>query len=172
LQAKGRDLDKVRVLPPITPSVSPADEIYSIQCKKELVTDDLKDTLRNFGNLLDNYLYNKEYTKYCLRPVNVTWYQTRAGSCQDPLPDFERRKLHRRSDYTDPSRQYFRHWSAERCTRYYGSPACRSSADTPGPKSQLQRQGQQSVWQKNVVLTRDPPRDPSFLNLNDDHREL
>jgi len=56
---KGVALDKVRVLPPITPSISPADEIYSIQCKKEVVTDELKGALRHFGNLLDNCLYDK-----------------------------------------------------------------------------------------------------------------
>jgi len=55
LQANGCGaLDKVRVLPPITSSISPADEIYSIQCKKEVVMDHLKGTLRSFGNLLDN----------------------------------------------------------------------------------------------------------------------
>jgi len=45
-----------------------------IQCKKEAVTDALKRTLRNFGNLLGNCLYDKEYAKVCLRPLSVTWY--------------------------------------------------------------------------------------------------
>ena len=33
------------------------------QCRKEAVTDALKRALRNFGNLLGNCLYDKEYTK-------------------------------------------------------------------------------------------------------------
>jgi len=45
-----------------------------IQCKQEAVTDALKHTLRNFGNLLGNRLYDKEYAKVCLRPLRVTWY--------------------------------------------------------------------------------------------------
>ena len=34
-----------------------------IQCKKEAVTDAVKRTLRNFGNLLGNCLYDKSYTQ-------------------------------------------------------------------------------------------------------------
>ncbi|EIN08358.1 Rad52/22 double-strand break repair protein [Punctularia strigosozonata HHB-11173 SS5] len=33
------------------------------KCKKEAVTDGVKRALRNFGNLLGNCLYDKEYTK-------------------------------------------------------------------------------------------------------------
>jgi DNA repair and recombination protein RAD52 len=35
----------------------------TFQCRKEAVTDALKRALRNFGNLLGNCLYDKEYTK-------------------------------------------------------------------------------------------------------------
>lgn len=35
---------------------------FSLQCKKEAVTDALKRTLRNFGSLLGNCLYDKHYT--------------------------------------------------------------------------------------------------------------
>lgn len=35
----------------------------SLQCKKEAVTDAVKRTLRNFGNVLGNCLYDKSYTQ-------------------------------------------------------------------------------------------------------------
>lgn len=38
-------------------------KILRIQCKKEAVTDAVKRTLRNFGNLLGNCLYDKSYTQ-------------------------------------------------------------------------------------------------------------
>jgi len=56
-----------RQLVPLIPS-------YSIQCKKEAVTDALKHTNRNFGNILNHCLYDKEYAKVCLRLLSVTWY--------------------------------------------------------------------------------------------------
>jgi DNA repair and recombination protein RAD52 len=71
---KGMALDKVRVFPVLlreATSGSPTDIIYSMQCKKEAVTDALKRTLRNFGNLLGNCLYDKEYTKVCLCLFNI-----------------------------------------------------------------------------------------------------
>ena len=67
-KSKGAAFDKVRaprvdsthffirfVLTPISGSTS--------QCRKEAVTDALKRALRNFGNLLGNCLYDKEYTR-------------------------------------------------------------------------------------------------------------
>ena len=38
-----------------------------IQCKKEAVTDAVKRTLRNFGNLLGNCLYDKAYTQEVIK---------------------------------------------------------------------------------------------------------
>ena len=55
-----------------TTPINPTDNNFSIQCKKEAVTDALKRTLRNFGNLLGNCLYDKEYAKVCLRSFIVT----------------------------------------------------------------------------------------------------
>ena len=46
------------------------------QCRKEAVTDALKRALRNFGNLLGNCLYDKEYTKEIQKikpPPPVSW---------------------------------------------------------------------------------------------------
>ncbi|KIM20420.1 hypothetical protein M408DRAFT_82031, partial [Serendipita vermifera MAFF 305830] len=37
------------------------------KCKKEAVTDALKRTLRNFGNVLGNCLYDKDYTKEIMK---------------------------------------------------------------------------------------------------------
>jgi recombination DNA repair RAD52 pathway protein len=38
------------------------ESIFNIlQCKKEAVTDGIKRTLRNFGNVLGNCLYDKQY---------------------------------------------------------------------------------------------------------------
>ena len=65
---KGMALDKVRVFPMVRRQLVPLITSYAIQCKKEAVTDALKRTLRNFGNLLGNCLYDKEYAKVCLRP--------------------------------------------------------------------------------------------------------
>lgn len=48
---------------PSTPKIPKADPLRSSrQCKKEAVTDALKRTLRNFGSLLGNCLYDKQYT--------------------------------------------------------------------------------------------------------------
>ncbi|KAE9404588.1 Rad52 22 double-strand break repair protein [Gymnopus androsaceus JB14] len=41
------------------------------KCKKEAVTDGLKRTLRNFGNLLGNCLYDKQYTQEIVK-IKVT----------------------------------------------------------------------------------------------------
>ncbi|KAI9067878.1 hypothetical protein FKP32DRAFT_1562891 [Trametes sanguinea] len=47
------------------------------KCKKEAVTDAVKRTLRNFGNLLGNCLYDKSYTQEVVKikvpPVCVPW---------------------------------------------------------------------------------------------------
>ncbi|KAI0738916.1 Rad52 22 double-strand break repair protein [Daedaleopsis nitida] len=48
------------------------------KCKKEAVTDAVKRTLRNFGNLLGNCLYDKSYTQEVVKikipPVSVLLY--------------------------------------------------------------------------------------------------
>lgn len=54
------------------------------QCRKEAVTDALKRALRNFGNLLGNCLYDKEYTKEIQKikpppPVSVTLSHKRSS---------------------------------------------------------------------------------------------
>jgi len=46
-----------------TPPILTPDSGLTFQCRKEAVTDALKRALRNFGNLLGNCLYDKEYTR-------------------------------------------------------------------------------------------------------------
>ncbi|KAF5389611.1 hypothetical protein D9757_004219 [Collybiopsis confluens] len=58
------------------------------KCKKEAVTDALKRCLRNFGNLLGNCLYDKQYTNEIVK-VKVT------------PPKFDKDKLHRRPEYAN-----------------------------------------------------------------------
>jgi DNA repair and recombination protein RAD52 len=60
-KSKGAALDKVRTiyLHPTTAEVAH----FVPKCKKEAVTDGLKRTLRNFGNVLGNCLYDKSYTQ-------------------------------------------------------------------------------------------------------------
>jgi DNA repair and recombination protein RAD52 len=56
-KAKGMALDKVCDAQP-----SYLQSLTFSQCKKEAVTDGLKRTLRTFGNVLGNCLYDKQYT--------------------------------------------------------------------------------------------------------------
>ncbi|OBZ67897.1 DNA repair and recombination protein rhm52 [Grifola frondosa] len=58
------------------------------KCKKEAVTDAVKRTLRNFGNLLGNCLYDKAYTQEVVK-IKV------------PPPKFDRSMLHRRPEFDD-----------------------------------------------------------------------
>ncbi|CDO70385.1 hypothetical protein BN946_scf184999.g25 [Trametes cinnabarina] len=58
------------------------------KCKKEAVTDAVKRTLRNFGNLLGNCLYDKSYTQEVVK-IKV------------PPPKFDRSELHRRPEYEE-----------------------------------------------------------------------
>ena len=37
--------------------------LLAMQCKKEAMTDGVKRSLRNFGNLLGNCLYDKQYAQ-------------------------------------------------------------------------------------------------------------
>ncbi|KAJ3782520.1 hypothetical protein GGU10DRAFT_78485 [Lentinula aff. detonsa] len=57
------------------------------KCKKEAVTDALKRSLRNFGNLLGNCLYDKQYTNEIVK-VKV------------PPPKFDKENLHRRPEFS------------------------------------------------------------------------
>ncbi|GAV99823.1 dna repair and recombination protein rhm52 [Lentinula edodes] len=57
------------------------------KCKKEAVTDALKRSLRNFGNLLGNCLYDKQYTNEIVK-IKV------------PPPKFEKENLHRRPEFS------------------------------------------------------------------------
>lgn len=70
-KGKGMALDKVRC-----PQVLWSRVLISLQCKKEAVTDALKRTLRTFGNVLGNCLYDKQYTaeivKIKVPPVRAT----------------------------------------------------------------------------------------------------
>jgi DNA repair and recombination protein RAD52 len=61
-KSKGAAFDKVSPYPVVL-SRSPSTSDPTFQCRKEAVTDALKRALRNFGNLLGNCLYDKEYTK-------------------------------------------------------------------------------------------------------------
>ncbi|KAH9899285.1 hypothetical protein C8Q73DRAFT_313586 [Cubamyces lactineus] len=58
------------------------------KCKKEAVTDAVKRTLRNFGNLLGNCLYDKAYTQEVIK-IKV------------PPPKFDRDQLHRRPEFEE-----------------------------------------------------------------------
>ncbi|KAJ9120757.1 hypothetical protein QFC22_002688 [Naganishia vaughanmartiniae] len=62
------------------------------KAKKEAVTDAVKRTLRSFGNVLGNCLYDKEYTKEIEK---VKW---------QPVP-LERRDLWRRPEFDEPESQ-------------------------------------------------------------------
>ncbi|KAJ4489915.1 hypothetical protein J3R30DRAFT_3278204 [Lentinula aciculospora] len=57
------------------------------KCKKEAVTDALKRSLRNFGNLLGNCLYDKQYTNEIVK-VKVS------------PPKFDKENLHRRPEFS------------------------------------------------------------------------
>lgn len=61
-KSKGAALDKVRPRFEWQPVVIDPN-LWCKQCKKEAVTDAVKRTLRNFGNLLGNCLYDKSYTQ-------------------------------------------------------------------------------------------------------------
>lgn len=56
-RGKGAALDKVSTLL----HIPRAHLTELLQCKKEAVTDAIKRTLRNFGNVLGNCLYDKQY---------------------------------------------------------------------------------------------------------------
>ncbi|CAL1699340.1 unnamed protein product [Somion occarium] len=58
------------------------------KCKKEAVTDAIKRSLRNFGNLLGNCLYDKSYTQEIVK-IKV------------PPPKFNKDELHRRPEFTE-----------------------------------------------------------------------
>ncbi|KAF9077439.1 hypothetical protein BDP27DRAFT_1442092 [Rhodocollybia butyracea] len=58
------------------------------KCKKEAVTDGLKRSLRNFGNLLGNCLYDKQYTNDIVK-VKVN------------PPKFNKDSLHRRPEFAN-----------------------------------------------------------------------
>ncbi|KAL7277287.1 hypothetical protein ACG7TL_009143 [Trametes sanguinea] len=58
------------------------------KCKKEAVTDAVKRTLRNFGNLLGNCLYDKSYTQEVVK-IKV------------PPPKFDKSDLHRRPEFEE-----------------------------------------------------------------------
>ncbi|KAG8871560.1 DNA repair protein rad52 [Tulasnella sp. 332] len=59
------------------------------KCKKEAVTDAIKRTLRNFGNVLGNCLYDKTYV-------------AEVSKIKVPPPKFDRSGLHRRPEFEDP----------------------------------------------------------------------
>ncbi|QRW05489.1 DNA repair and recombination protein RAD22 [Ceratobasidium sp. AG-Ba] len=59
------------------------------KCKKEAVTDGLKRTLRNFGNLLGNCLYDKQYASEILK-------------IKAPVLKLDKDALHRRPDLAGP----------------------------------------------------------------------
>ncbi|PCH35239.1 hypothetical protein WOLCODRAFT_145721 [Wolfiporia cocos MD-104 SS10] len=58
------------------------------KCKKEAVTDAVKRTLRNFGNLLGNCLYDKTYTQEVIK-IKV------------PPPKFDKNDLYRRPEFDE-----------------------------------------------------------------------
>ncbi|KAJ8081940.1 DNA repair protein rad52 [Marasmius tenuissimus] len=60
------------------------------KCRKEAVTDGLKRSLRNFGNLLGNCLYDKNYTQEVVK-IKVS------------PPKFDAEQLHRRPEFTASS---------------------------------------------------------------------
>ncbi|KAL0068161.1 DNA repair protein rad52 [Marasmius tenuissimus] len=58
------------------------------KCRKEAVTDGLKRSLRNFGNLLGNCLYDKNYTQEVVK-IKVS------------PPKFDAEQLHRRPEFSE-----------------------------------------------------------------------
>ncbi|KAG8999461.1 DNA repair protein rad52 [Tulasnella sp. JGI-2019a] len=58
------------------------------KCKKEAVTDAIKRTLRNFGNVLGNCLYDKSYV-------------AEVSKIKVPPPKFDRPGLHRRPEFEE-----------------------------------------------------------------------
>ncbi|KAL5524236.1 CDC36 [Sanghuangporus sanghuang] len=58
------------------------------KCKKEAVTDGIKRALRNFGNLLGNCLYDKQYTQEIVK-IKV------------PPAKFDKNALHRRPEFQE-----------------------------------------------------------------------
>ncbi|KAJ1311242.1 hypothetical protein OPQ81_009741 [Rhizoctonia solani] len=59
------------------------------KCKKEAVTDAIKRTLRNFGNVLGNCLYDKQYV-------------SEIAKIKAPVVKLDQGSLHRRSDLAGP----------------------------------------------------------------------
>ncbi|KAJ3969093.1 hypothetical protein EV361DRAFT_922665 [Lentinula raphanica] len=88
------------------------------KCKKEAVTDALKRTLRNFGNLLGNCLYDKQYTNEIVK-VKVS------------PPKFDKENLHRRPEYSVDN-------GTSPAVNASGSDLKTSTSTTPSTKTNLQ----------------------------------
>ena len=91
-KSKGAALDKVRLSCTPHPSIDLKTHTHHhnimVKCKKEAVTDALKRSLRNFGNLLGNCLYDKSYTQEVVK-IKVQ------------PPKFDKNELHRRPEFAE-----------------------------------------------------------------------
>jgi DNA repair and recombination protein RAD52 len=85
--------------------ISPADSKLFDLVQKEAVTDALKRTHRDFGNLLGNCLYDKEYKRSVYVPLTrhgmpfPNKVEQEVVKIQVPPPKFDRSELHRRPEY-------------------------------------------------------------------------
>ena len=71
-----------------------------IQCKKEGTTDALKRALRNFGNVLGNCLYDKQYLKEVSKIKLPTVFLHSLNTNYQPR--FDLGDLHRRPEFAPP----------------------------------------------------------------------
>ncbi|CAE6467745.1 unnamed protein product [Rhizoctonia solani] len=85
-KGKGAALDKVSI-PISLPAIIQTNLI--LKCKKEAVTDAIKRTLRNFGNVLGNCLYDKQYV-------------SEIAKIKAPVVKLDKDTLHRRPDLAGP----------------------------------------------------------------------
>jgi DNA repair and recombination protein RAD52 len=90
-KSKGAALDKVSWRHLLSAGIERACRCIPpfFQCKKEAITDALKRTLRNFGNLLGNCLYDKSYAQEVVKikvpPVCIPFLSRRVHSSRRRL---------------------------------------------------------------------------------------
>ncbi|KZT40521.1 recombination protein Rad52 [Sistotremastrum suecicum HHB10207 ss-3] len=122
------------------------------KCRKEAITDALKRTLRNFGNVLGNCLYDKNYAseiaKVKVQPVRNT---DRAKPMSSLFPDQTRQE-----SFTSPSglRRYLN------CTSFDFSkylPLCASSSATTTTAAEAEHQSSESRKTTTSALSTSEP---------------
>jgi len=97
------------------------------KCKKEAVTDGIKRTLRNFGNVLGNCLYDKQYV-------------SEIAKVKAPILKLDQDALHRRPDLAGPVPNMPNHGSTplpSASTSSYNQPTNRNTSRPTGNPSPL-----------------------------------